>query len=229
MQEENRRVNKLNDSLINLLSDNFVKVDSGTISVQDAVTLDTSSSTRRFLWRSAEVLYATVSSDKNYLQINRGSQQGIAEDMGVFSSNGGLVGKVISVGNNFSEVMSLLNVMNKLSVQMKRTGSSGMLSWDGKSTQELILNNIPKTDSVRKGDTIITGNYSLSFPPGKMVGTVTKVLKDKASNFLILIIKPTANLTSMQQVLIVENLSINDQKLLEKQTQEMVDKKGDKK
>ncbi len=125
--------------------------------------------------------------------------------------------------------MSLLNVMNKLSVQMKRTGSSGMLSWDGKSTQELILNNIPKTDSVRKGDTIITGNYSLSFPPGKMVGTVTKVLKDKASNFLILIIKPTANLTSMQQVLIVENLSINDQKLLEKQTQEMVDKKGDKK
>ncbi len=93
MQEENRRVNKLNDSLINLLSDNFVKVDSGTISVQDAVTLDTSSSTRRFLWRSAEVLYATVSSDKNYLQINRGSQQGIAEDMGVFSSNGGLGGK----------------------------------------------------------------------------------------------------------------------------------------
>ncbi|MFT4092571.1 MAG: rod shape-determining protein MreC [Niabella sp.] len=226
MQEENRRIHKMNDSLLNLLNQNFVKTDSGTTVVKDTLHNDTAYSTRQYVWRSATVLYSTVNSDKNYLQINRGSSSGIADDMGVFSSNGGLVGKVVNTGKDFSEIMSLLNVVNKLSVQLKRTGSAGMLSWDGHSPNELTLNNIPKTDSVRKGDTIMTGNYSLSFPPGKMVGTVSTVLRDKSSNFFILKIRPTANLTNLQQVFVVENLSMNEQRQLSKQTQDLIDKKG---
>lgn len=226
MQEENRRVHKLNDSLMNLLNANFVPVDSGVTVMRDSLIKDTSGKMRQYIWRSAQVLYATTGSDKNYLQINRGSSSGIADDMGVFSSNGGLVGKVINTGKNFSEVMSLLNVVNKLNVQMKRTGSSGTLTWDGKSPRELTLLSIPKTDSVRKGDTIVTGNFSLSFPPGKMVGTVSTVLKDKSSNFFILKIKPAANLTDMQQVFVVENVNYNELQLLNRETQDMVDKKG---
>ncbi|HMR83639.1 MAG TPA: rod shape-determining protein MreC [Niabella sp.] len=226
MQEENRRVHKLNDSLMNLLNANFVPVDSGLTVVRDSLIKDTSGKMRQYIWRSAQVLYATAGSDKNYLQINRGSSSGISDDMGVFSSNGGLVGKVINTGKNFSEVMSLLNVVNKLNVQMKRTGSAGTLTWDGKSPKELTLLNIPKTDSVRKGDTIVTGNFSLSFPPGKMVGTVSAVLKDKSSNFFILKIKPAANLTDMQQVFVVENVNYNELQLLNRETQDMVDKKG---
>ncbi len=226
MQEENRRVHKLNDSLMNLLNANFVPVDSGVTVMRDSLIKDTSGKMRQYIWRSAQVLYATAGSDKNYLQINRGSSSGIADDMGVFSSNGGLVGKVINTGKNFSEVMSLLNVVNKLNVQMKRTGSAGTLTWDGKSPKELTLLNIPKTDSVRKGDTIVTGNFSLSFPPGKMVGTVSAVLRDKSSNFFILKIKPAANLTDMQQVFVVENVNYNELQLLNMETQDMVDKKG---
>lgn len=226
MQEENRRVHKLNDSLMNLLNANFVPVDSGVTVMRDSLLKDTSGKMRQYIWRSAQVLYATAGSDKNYLQINRGSSSGIADDMGVFSSNGGLVGKVINTGKNFSEVMSLLNVVNKLNVQMKRTGSAGTLTWDGKSPKELTLLNIPKTDSVRKGDTIVTGNFSLSFPPGKMVGTVSAVLRDKSSNFFILKIKPAANLTDMQQVFVVENVNYNELQLLNMETQDMVDKKG---
>ncbi|MCH5600591.1 rod shape-determining protein MreC [Niabella ginsengisoli] len=225
MQEENRRVHKLNDSLMNLLNTNFVIVDSGATMALDTLNKDTSGHMRRFVWRSAQVLYSTASSDKNYLQLNRGSSTGIGDDMGVFSSNGGLVGKVINTGENFSEVISLLNVVNKMSVQLKRTGSAGMLSWEGKSPQELTLKNIPKTDSVKRGDTIVTGNYSLSYPPGRLVGTVSKVLRDKASNFFILKIKPTANLTNLQQVFIVENVNQQVQKELDKQTQDMVEKK----
>ena len=226
MQEENRRVHQMNDSLMNLLHTNFIKTDSGITSVPDSLFKDTVNSSRQYVWRSAQVIYSTVGSDKNYFQINRGSKDGIADDMGVFSSNGGLIGKVVVTGKNFSEVMSLLNAVNKLNVQMKRTGSSGTLTWDGKSPQELTLSNIPKTDSVRKGDTVVTGNYSLSFPPGKMVGTVTTVLREKSTNFYILKIKPTANLTSLQQVFIVENLNYREQTLLDQQTHDMVEKKG---
>lgn len=225
MQEENKRVHKMNDSLLNLLNGNFVKNDTGIVVKRDSTRIDSTFSTRQYAWRGAQVLYGTVSSERNYFQINKGSTQGVSDDMGVFSSNGGLVGKVVNTGKNFSEVMSLLNVMNKFNVQLKRTGNAGMLSWDGKSPNELTLNNIPKTDSVRKGDTIVTGHYSLSYPPGQLVGTVATILKDKKSNFLILKIKPTANLSNLQQVFVVENLNMKDLKELDKQTHEIVEKK----
>lgn len=225
MQEENRRVHKMNDSLMNLLGQNFIKPDSNAIVQRDTMRIDTVKLNRQYIWRSAEVLYSTVNDDKNYLQINRGSSTGIGDDMGVFSSNGGLVGKVVNTGKNFSQVMSLLNVLNKFNVQLKRTGSAGMISWDGVSPAELTLNNIPKTDSVRKGDTIVTGVYSQSFPPGKMVGTVSAILRDKSSNFFILKIKPAANLSNLQQVFVVENVNMNELKQLDIQTRNIIDKK----
>ena len=224
MKEENKRVHAMNDSLMNLLSQNFAIVDTGGTMIVDTARVDTTGKARQYLWRPAQVLYSTVNNDKNYLQINRGTTSGIAEDMGVFSSNGGLVGKVVNVGQNFSQVMTVLHVMNKMSVRMKRTGTSGMLSWDGKTPAELTLNGIPKTDSIRRGDTVLTGNYSLSFPPGKMVGTVARVLKDEATNFLILKIRPTANFGSLQHVFVVENLNYAEQKALDEATRRTVDK-----
>lgn len=226
MQAENKRVHQLNDSLMNLLSNNFVQVDSNAILVRDSSVIDTTGKTRQYKWRTAQVLYSTVSGEKNYVQINRGSSTGIQEDMGVFSSNGGLVGKVVNVGTNFSEVMTLLHVYNRLSVQVKKTGSAGIISWDGKTPSELTLNGIPKTDSLKVGDSILTGSYSLSFPPGKMVGTVLRVLKDDATNFYILKIKPTANFGTLQQVFVVENVNYGELKSLSAETSKKVDAKG---
>ncbi len=228
MKEENRRIHAMNDSLMNLLNQNFAIADTTTVVKTDSLRFDTTGKARQFAWRSAQVLYSTVNSDKNYLQINKGSSSGIKEDMGVLSSNGGLVGKVVNVGPNFSQVMTLLHVINKLSVQIKRTGSTGMLSWDGKSTKELILNGIPKTDSIRRGDTVLTGNYSLSYPAGHMVGTVARVLKDDATNFLILKIRPAANFGSLQHVFVVENLKYSEQKALDEQTRRMIERSAPK-
>ncbi|WP_245729143.1 rod shape-determining protein MreC [Niabella drilacis] len=226
MQAENKRVHQMNDSLLNLMQANFVQIDTNAILVHDTAAVDTTGKARRYLWRPAQVLYATVNSDKNYLQINRGTSSGIGNDMGVFSSNGGLVGKVVNAGKDFSEVMTLLHVMNKLSVQLKKTGNSGIISWDGKMPTELTLNGIPKTDSVRLGDTILTGNYSLSYPPGKMVGTVSRVLKDEATNFFILKIKPAANFGSLQQVFVVENLNYEALQQLGEETGRKVEAKS---
>jgi rod shape-determining protein MreC len=226
MKQENRRVHAMNDSLMNLLKDNFVKTYADAVGIVDVDALE--NGTRHYLWREAQVLYTTVHTDKNYLQINRGASSGIAEDMGVFSSDGGLVGKVVNVGKNFSQVMTLLHVMNKLSVQMKKNGAPGMLSWDGENFNELTLTGVHKTDSIRLGDTVLTGTYSLSYPPQKMVGTINRILKNDATNFLILKVKPAANFGSLQQVFVVENLDMDEQKNLDKQTKEKIDKKTGK-
>ncbi len=223
MKEENRRLLKMNDSLVNLLSSNFVNTDTSFTLTRDSIPVDTTGKLRQYLWREAQVLYNTVNSDKNYIQINRGANQGIQDHMGVFSSDGGLVGQVVNVSPNFSQVMSLLHVQNKVNVLVRKSGSSGTLYWDGKDPRFLNLKDIPKSDSLVVGDTIVTGKFSLSFPPLHLVGTVAQIIPDPSTNFYVLRIKPTANFQNLQQVMVVENLFYSDLTTLLKETQKKVD------
>ena len=223
MKEENRRLLKLNDSLMNLLGSNFIRNDTASRLVRDSVPVDTSGRYRHYLWRDAQVVYNTVNAEKNYVQINRGSNQGIKDNMGVFSSDGGLVGQVVNVSANFSQVMSLLHVQNKVNVLVKKSKNSGTLFWDGKDPRYLTLVNIPKSDSLVVGDTVLTGNYSLSFPPGHLVGTVFEIIPDNSTNFYVLKIKSAANFSNLQQVMVVENLQYADQAELIRETRKNID------
>lgn len=223
MKEENRRLLKMNDSLINLLSSNFTKIDTAVTILKDTIPYDTLGNFRHYAWREAQVLYSTVNSEKNYVQINRGANQGMKDNMGVFSSEGGLVGQVVNVSPNFSQVMSLLHVQNKVNVQVKKYKISGTLSWDGKDPRFLTLTNIPKSDSLIKGDTIVTGNYSLSFPPGHLVGTIAEIIPDPSTNFYVLKILAVANFQNLQHVMVVENLQYDDQDNLLKETKKKIE------
>lgn len=222
MKEENKRLHYLNDSLRNLQAYNFTQQDTTKGYFRDSIPFDSTGSKRLFTWTPAQVVYNTVNSEKNYLQINKGSAQGIKDDMGVFSSNGGLVGKVVNVGTNFSQVMTLLHVQNNVNVLLKKTGNAGRLSWDAQQPGILTLNSIPKSDSVLVGDTIITGKFSNSYPAGMMVGRVIDIVKDKTTNFYVLKIKATANFATLQQVSVVENLHYDEMQKLNQETQKKV-------
>lgn len=223
MKEENRRLLRMNDSLLNLQPGNFVSIDTGSVLGRDSIPFDSAGHYRHWRWRPAQVLYSTVNSPNNYLQINRGSNQGIRDDMGVFSSDGSLVGKVVNVGPNFSQVMLLIHGNNKVGVLVKRTGSSGTLAWDGRDPRVLTLNNVSRSDSVVRGDTVLTGNLSLSYPAGYMVGTIDQVIKDASSSFLTLKIRAAVNFATLQQVMVVENLQLAEQKELMAETVKKVE------
>ena len=223
MKEENRRLLKMNDSLMNLLPSNFSKTDTSLQFTKDSVAYDTLGNFRHYAWRDAQVMYSTVNAEKNYVQVNLGADQGIKDNMGVFSSDGGLVGQVVNVSPNFSQVMSLLHVQNKVNVLVKKTKSSGTLSWDGKDPRFLTLSSIPKSDSLIKGDTILTGNYSLSFPPGYLVGTVAEIIPDPSTNFYVLKIRTATNFQNLQQVMIVENIQEAEQRQLINDTKKKIE------
>ena len=223
MKEENRRLLVMNDSLLNLASFNYLKTDTSARINRDSIPFDTLGHYRTYVWRDAQVVLSTVSQEKNYVQINRGSNQGIRDNMGVFSSDGGLVGQVVNVGANYSQVMSLLNVQNKVSVVVKKTQNAGILSWDAADSRYLTLSNIPKSDSLVIGDTILTGKYSLSFPRNFMVGTIARIIPDNSTNFYVLRVKPHANFNDLQQVMVVENLQYDELNQLNQQTEKKVE------
>jgi len=211
LNEENRRVHKFNDSLMNLLRNNYVRHDTAVQMLQDSVSYDTIGTYRRYFSRPATVVYNTVNAQKNYIQINRGSSQGIKDNMAVVSSDGSAVGVVVNVSSNFSQVMSLLHVQNTVSVSMKKSGDFGTAEWDGKDPRYLTLKRIPKTMEVKKGDTVLTSTVSFNFPPGYMVGTVADVQLDNTTGMYLLKVKTAANFYNLQQVHVIENIDRDEQ------------------
>lgn len=223
MKEENRRLHRMNDSLMNLSHRNFNIHDTSARLIKDSVSYDTLGHYRRYYLRSATVVYNTVNFQKNYFQIDRGSNQGIKDNMAVLSSDGAAAGVVVNVSPNFSEVMSLLHLQNTVSVSLKKTGDLGTAEWDGKDPRYLILKRIPKTADAKPGDTVLTSSVSFNFPPGYMVGTVVEVKLDNATGMYLLRLKTAANFYSLQQVHVIENLDLQEQTLLSQDTKRKIE------
>lgn len=223
LKEENRRVHRLNDSLLNLLPVNFIKQDTGTKIVSGISPFDTAGLMRRYVWREADVVYNTVQFQKNYIQLDRGTNQGIKDHMAVVNSDGAVVGVVVNVSPNFSQVMSLLHVQHNVNAALKKSGDFGTIEWDGKDPRRLTLKRIPNNVAVEKGDTVVTSHYSFNYPPGFIVGTISEIISDKSTNFYTLKVKPAANFFNLQQVFAVENLQYEEQNRLLKDTKKKIE------
>ena len=223
LKEENRRVHQFNDSLLNLLSRNYLQRDSSIKMIQDSVPADTLGNYRRYFSRPATVVYNTVNAQKNYIQLNRGSGQGIRDNMAVIGSDGSVVGVVVNVSPNFCQVMSLLHVQHTVSASLKKTGDFGTIEWDGKDPRFLILKRIPKTVEVKTGDTILTSKVSFNFPPGYIIGTVSDIKLDNTTGMFLLKIKTAANFYNLQQVHIIENVEREEQVKLFDDTKKKID------
>jgi rod shape-determining protein MreC len=223
LREENKRVHRMNDSLLNLLPRNFSRRNTAVQMVQDSVPYDTAGNYRRYFSRPATVVYNTVNAQKNYIQINRGSAQGIKDNMAVVSSDGSAVGVVVNVSSNFSQVMSLLHVQNTVSVSLKKTGDFGTAEWDGKDPRYLTLKRIPKTVEVKKGDTVLTSPVSFNFPPGYMVGTISDIKLDNTTGMYLLKVKTAVNFYNLQQVHVIENIERAEQVKLFEETKKKIE------
>jgi len=223
LKEENARIHRMNDSLLNLLRSDFNVPDSSIISIVDSTKYDTLIPFRRYLYRPARVVDNSVISDRNYIQLNRGANQGITDNMAVITSDGNAIGYVLNVSPNFSQVMSLLNVQSKVNASLKKSGDFGTIEWDGKDPRFVTLRNLPKSIEVKKGDTVVTSIYSYNFPPGYMIGTVADIVADNSTNFYVLKIKTAADFYRIQRVHIIENLQRDEQVELDKNTKKKME------
>ncbi len=223
--EENKRVHRTNDSLLNLLKTNFDFPDTGQRAVVDTFKLDTVNTLRHYVWRDAKVVYNTVNSEQNYLQLSRGSKYGIRDEMAVLNSDLAVVGVVVSVSPNFSQVMSLLNIQSSVSAAHKASATVGKVEWDAKDPRFVLLKGISKSVEVKKGDSIVTSRYSYNFPPNYLIGTVSEITNDPSTGFYLLKVKTAVNFPTIQQVFVVENLLRDEQLQLLKDTDKKMEQK----
>jgi len=145
--------------------------------VTDSMYTDT---VRRFDFVSAKVINNSTQMFKNYITVNKGSEDGLSPGMAVISAKGA-IGKVKSVSKHYSVLISLLNVDNQLSAMIKRTGHFGTAQWDGTDPRTINVNYIPRHVNPQAGDTIVTSGFNTVFPPDVLVGIISSAsLKDEA-------------------------------------------------
>jgi rod shape-determining protein MreC len=224
LREENKRVHSMNDSLLNLLRINYNIPDTGQRLFIDSVRMDSTTQYRRYLSRDAKVVYNSVNAENNYLQLNRGANHGIRDNMSVINSDGGVVGFIINVSHNFSQVLSLLHTKSRVPAVLKKTNTSGTIKWEAEDPRFLILEGISKDVDVKNGDTVLTSQYAYNYPPGYMIGTIVGVNTNKATGFYELKVRSAVNFSSVQQVFIIENLQRSEQLELQRDTEKKLEK-----
>lgn len=178
-----------------------------------------SSTTNQYKYRSCKVVNNTVYKHFNYITLNKGLKDGIKPDMGVLS-NKGIVGIVIKCSENYSTALSLLNPRLKISAKLKESEFFGSVSWNNKSTQYAILDEIPEHANVNVGEQVITSGYSSTFPDGILIGTVDQVKHPEGESFYEIKIKLSVNFSQLSYVEVVENIFQNQQLHLEEESKQ---------
>jgi len=216
LKSTNDSLLKQNAHLLNLLRQDYEAADTAAKFFTDTLRVDSLLTIQRFKYYDAKIAGNFTSTQNNYFTIHRGTNQGLpkSKDWGVISPNG-IAGRVVSVGDNFSVVMSVLHKQFKVNSMLKKGGETGPVSWEGEGSQYLTLVNIPKSAKVAKGDSVVTSNVSDIYPPGIMVGTIAEIIDDKSSNFFILKLKPATNFSSLQFVYVLEDLQRDERQKLE--------------
>jgi len=165
----------------------------------------------------AKIISNSTNRRNNYLMINKGSNHGIQEGMAVISPTG-VVGIVKVVSNNFSSIMSLLHSDSRISARIKRNNfSTGSVSWNGRTAGISQMGEVPPHIDVQIGDTIITSGFSLDFPEGIFIGTVSEVRTRPTDNFHSLEIRLNTDFHTIDHVYVVRNLARGELKKLQQQ------------
>jgi rod shape-determining protein MreC len=136
---------------------------------------------------------------RNTITLNVGKFNGVLPHMPVVG-DGGLVGIVSSVNDHYSVVRILLNTDFRASAKVERSRVDGILAWDG---DDLILGNVAKTLDVMAGDTVITSDYSSSYPPNIRVGVVREVSEQQGSLFKGVYVSPGVNFVRLEEVFVL--------------------------
>jgi rod shape-determining protein MreC len=219
---------RTNDSLVKentwlhqLVRDNYDWPDSLRRPVVDTIMMDSLRRIQKYIFLDAKVVNSSVTSQNNFLTIHRGSAQGVKPNAGVVGPQG-IVGYVVNVSDNYASVMSLLNRHYSVVVKLKKGGERGTVEWDGTSPYYVTLKDIPKSASVKIGDSVVTSPTSSHFPGNLMVGTVVDVQDDKSSNFYTIRLRPSTNFFNIEYVYVIRNSQVEEQKRLEDSTRKKI-------
>ncbi len=167
------------------------------------VSEDSVKQTIYYKYIPARVLNNSIDQKNNYITLNKGTNDNIRKNMSVVSAKG-IVGKVTHVSENYCLASSMLSSKVKISC-VTPNGTIGNVSWASEYDADyVVLNGIPQSEKLKKGDTVLTSGFSL-FPKNVMIGRVVGTASGGNSGMKRYKIKLATNFRRLNFVYIVDD------------------------
>ncbi|MCS7082623.1 MAG: rod shape-determining protein MreC [Bacteroidetes bacterium] len=138
----------------------------------------------------------------NRLVLGIGRSSGVEPGMPVVTPEG-LVGKILVVGSRYSLAQAYLNTDWRVSAVLMRQRALGVVRWDGRRPDRLLLDYIVPSVEVRPGDSVLTSGLSLDYPAGILIGRVHSVRADPRRPFWHIELEPAVPLWSLEAVFVL--------------------------
>lgn len=120
----------------------------------------------------------------------------------------GLVGKIVKVSDAYAICQILLDPNNRISARVQRNRQLGMIKWDG--ANGFILDHIPNTIAILKGDVVFTSGLSQIYPANIKIGVVSKIEPKDQDLFQKIYVTPAVNFNRLEEVFIYHNPKANE-------------------
>ena len=151
--------------------------------------------------------------------IDKGYEDGLSVDMNVIAG-GGLVGRISSVGPNWSKVTSIISDGSNVSGAVLATGDKLMVSGDLKLMADGVISFSQLLDSdekVAEGDKVVTSNISDKYLPNVLIGYIHTLNQDPNNLTKSGYITPAVDFEHLDEVLVITQLKqqINEDEALE--------------
>jgi rod shape-determining protein MreC len=151
---------------------------------------------------AAQVIGSSGSELSRSVYLDKGEEDGIKPDMAVINGDG-IVGKVLRVWRSTSLVLLINDQTSGVGVLLDKTRLQGILR--GTPSGEVVLEKVMSDETVPAGETVLTSGGDGIFPKGLLVGKVSRVSTGN-DLFLNIRVRPTANLSKLEEVLVVTKI-----------------------
>lgn len=144
----------------------------------------------------------------NVFTIDKGSEDGIKENMNVMAGNG-LVGIVTAVRKNSATVRSIIDDSSKVSGMFLKSSDTCIVSGDLNSmTAEgrIKVSMIPLDADIDESDEIVTSHISDKYQQGILIGYVTDIRVDSSNMTKTAYLTPVVDFEHLEDVLIITEL-----------------------
>lgn len=142
------------------------------------------------------------SGTENWIEIDKGSEDGIAPNMPVIISRSVLVGKIHEVSAKTSKVMLLTNPKSTINVITVENEAKGIVK--GEYGLGIVLDMVLQADSINAGDKVVTSGIGGEIPRGLFVGTIQEVHPSKDHLFQQGTLTAPIQISKLQMVFIIK-------------------------
>lgn len=148
----------------------------------------------------AQVVARTEDGTSAALFISTGAKKGVSADAAVVGL-GGLVGRVVTASRDYAKVLPMTDASSAAGAVVQRSRVQAVVRGAGRNRCR--LEHVPVNSDVGVGDAVVTSGLDGLFPPGLMIGLVSRVERPTGAFFAEIELAPAVRISQLEEVLVI--------------------------